>query len=224
MTDQRIPIAEEIGRKRTFVWAIDWPGWCRAGRDAEVASAAVAAVAEQFAPVAALAGLRFPTLDTEAPFDVVESVAGDATTDFGAPSIATASDRRPMDVDEAERLAGLVAAAWTTLDRVAAAAPATLRKGPRGGGRDRDAMLEHVIAADHAYAGKVGVRMPTGSLKDRAAVDRERAAILRALRAPSAGEPLRAGGWLPRYAARRIAWHALDHAWEIEDRADPTGP
>jgi hypothetical protein len=25
--------------------------------------------------------------------------------------------------------------------------------------------------------------------------------------------------WVPRYAVRRSAWHALDHAWEIEDRA-----
>jgi hypothetical protein len=22
----------------------------------------------------------------------------------------------------------------------------------------------------------------------------------------------------PRFAVRRVAWHALDHAWEIEDR------
>ena len=27
-------------------------------------------------------------------------------------------------------------------------------------------------------------------------------------------------GWLPRYAARRIAWHVLDHAWEIEDKSE----
>ena len=27
--------------------------------------------------------------------------------------------------------------------------------------------------------------------------------------------------WPARYAARRIAWHVLDHAWEIEDRSDP---
>ena len=26
-------------------------------------------------------------------------------------------------------------------------------------------------------------------------------------------------GWPHRYAARRIAWHVLDHAWEMEDRA-----
>jgi hypothetical protein len=25
----------------------------------------------------------------------------------------------------------------------------------------------------------------------------------------------------PRYAIRRIAWHVLDHAWEIEDKSDP---
>ncbi|HKA98202.1 MAG TPA: hypothetical protein VKD66_18215 [Streptosporangiaceae bacterium] len=28
-------------------------------------------------------------------------------------------------------------------------------------------------------------------------------------------------GWPARYAARRIAWHALDHAWEMEDRSEP---
>jgi hypothetical protein len=29
--------------------------------------------------------------------------------------------------------------------------------------------------------------------------------------------------WPVRYAARRTAWHALDHAWEIEDRSGPAG-
>jgi hypothetical protein len=35
---------------------------------------------------------------------------------------------------------------------------------------------------------------------------------------PSDGGPLAEKGWPARYAARRIAWHALDHAWEMEDR------
>jgi len=35
------------------------------------------------------------------------------------------------------------------------------------------------------------------------------------------GGPLTEGGWSTRYAARRIAWHALDHAWEMQDRAEP---
>src|SRR5438067_302187 len=29
-------------------------------------------------------------------------------------------------------------------------------------------------------------------------------------------------GWPVRYAARRMAWHVLDHAWEMEDRV-PNG-
>ncbi len=28
-------------------------------------------------------------------------------------------------------------------------------------------------------------------------------------------------GWPPRYAARRMAWHVLDHLWEIEDKSGP---
>ena len=56
---------------------------------------------------------------------------------------------------------------------------------------------------------------------DRAAVEAERAAMLEVLRQPSDGSPLAGRRWTARYAARRIAWHALDHAWEIEDRTDP---
>ena len=28
-----IDVYLEIGKKRTFAGAIDWPGWCRSGRD-----------------------------------------------------------------------------------------------------------------------------------------------------------------------------------------------
>jgi hypothetical protein len=52
---------------------------------------------------------------------------------------------------------------------------------------------------------------------------RLRADVLAALRAARSGEPPGPKGWPPRYAARRIAWHALDHAWEIEDRREPVG-
>ena len=125
---------------------------------------------------------------------------------------------RPTDGAEAERLASLVEAAWTVFDRVAAGAPAVLRKGPRGGGRDRDKMIGHVIEADHAYARELGIRMKEPRFGDRPAMDAERAAVLELLREPSNGGPLADRKWTQRYAARRIAWHALDHAWEIEDR------
>ncbi|MGH2476426.1 MAG: hypothetical protein ACRDIL_14300, partial [Candidatus Limnocylindrales bacterium] len=149
----------------------------------------------------------------------VESVEGGGGTEFGVPSVITKSDRRRTTAKDAERIASLVEAAWVVLDRVAATAPAELRKGPRGGGRDRDKMIGHVIEADHAYAREIGVRLPTPSLGDRAAVDAERAAVLDALRQPSDGSPLADRKWTQRYAARRIAWHALDHAWEMEDRS-----
>ena len=55
-----------------------------------------------------------------------------------------------------------------------------------------------------------------------AAITAMRDDMLRGPRAnPSDGQPLAGRRWLHRYAARRIAWHALDHAWEMEDRAEP---
>ena len=82
-------------------------------------------------------------------------------------------------------------------------------------------MAGHVIEADHAYAREIGLKLPTPSLADRAAVEAERAAVLEVLRQPSDGSPLADRKWTARYAARRIAWHALDHAWEMEDRTEP---
>ncbi len=153
--------------------------------------------------------------------ETIDSVTGGAGTDFGVPSAITDADRRSTTAAEAQRIASLVEAAWVIFDRVVAAAPAELRKGPRGGGRDRDKMAGHVIEADHAYARDIGLKLPTPSLADRAAVEAERAAVLEVLRQPSDGSPLAGRRWTARYAARRIAWHALDHAWEMEDRTEP---
>jgi hypothetical protein len=45
--------------------------------------------------------------------------------------------------------------------------------------------------------------------------------MLAVLRQPSDGSALADRKWTARYAAHRIAWHSLDHAWEIEDRTEP---
>jgi len=124
---------------------------------------------------------------------------------------------------EAERLAALVSAAWAAFDGVVAGAPGALRKGPRGGGRDRDKIVDHVLGAEAAYVRKLGLRLPQPDPNDRAAVTAFRRAIIETLRKPSSGGPLTEKGWPQRYAARRIAWHVLDHAWEIEDRSEPSG-
>lgn len=219
MAKATLDIGEEVAPKKTFVWAIDWPGWCRAGKDRELAIEALVAARGRYAKVARRAGLVLPHVEAD-DLRVVELVAGGGGTEFGVPSTITKLDRRRVTTADAERLASLVEAAWVIFDRVAERSPAELRKGPRGGGRDRDKMIGHVIEADHAYAREIGVRMPEPSYAGRKAVEAERAAVLDALRQTSDGSPLADRKWTPRYAARRIAWHALDHVWEMEDRSD----
>jgi len=209
----------EIGRKRVFASAADWPGWCRSGRGEEQALETLAAYLPRYAPVAERSGVELPPAAADT-FVIVERLPGSGVTDFGAPDKIAACEYDPLSSDDAHRLAALTGAAWATLGDVAASAPARLRKGPRGGGRDRDQIIEHVIGAEAAYARKIGVRQRTPASGDSAAITALRAAITEVLgRASDAAAPL-PGGWPVRYAARRIAWHALDHAWEIEDKSD----
>ena len=146
---------------------------------------------------------------------------GNATTDFGAPAVMPELDRVATTAAQAKRLATLVAATWEALDAVVASAPPTLRKGPRGGGRDRDAVAKHCLAAEVAYARKLGVRHKEPDLADAEAIAAYRADLLAVIGRPAPAEPEEGKGWVLRYAVRRIAWHTLDHAWEIEDKSDP---
>ena len=213
------PIYLEVGRKRVFACTLDWPGWCRSGKSEQEAMEALYQVSTRYSQVAGLAGIPFPAVAAES-FEVVERVPGTGTTDFGAPGEFLTRDAEPLNGEEAKRLAKLVEASWTTLDRVVAEAPAQLRKGPRGGGRDRDEVFEHVVAAEFAYARKLGIRHKQPPEGDADAVSALRNDLLEVISSPSDGRPPIDKGWPPRFAARRIAWHALDHAWEIEDKSD----
>ena len=215
MGTARLAVAIEAGDKKVFASAVDWPGWSRSGKTQEAAIESLLAYAPRYGAAVARAGLELPS---SFDVDVVEEGRGGSGTDFGVPSALTyAADARPVDAAEAERLAWIVEAAWSTLDAVAATAPAELRKGPRGGGRDRDKMVAHVNEADWYYAKEVAIRVLAP--KSRADTEALRAAVLTVLRQASDGSPLAGRKWPLRYAARRIAWHALDHAWEMEDRS-----
>ena len=146
-------------------------------------------------------------------FEVVERLRGDMTTDFGAPSQPAAPERRSLDAAQARRLAALLRAAWTELEEIAARTPEELTKGPRGGGRDRTKMLDHVRDAEYAYARQVAVRLTP----KKASWAELRAALIDAIEGAT-GRPPDEWKWPPAYFARRTAWHALDHAWEMEDR------
>jgi hypothetical protein len=213
----------EVTPERTVASALDWPGWCRAARDEGAALEALAGYAGRYAPVADRAGVSFPSTVT---FDVVQRVPGGPAIAFAAPEcrrpfpqVTAEAERATVIPAAARRLSGLVTAAWAAFEQIAAASPAKLRKGPRGGGRDRDQIIDHVIGAETAYARKLGVKHKQPATGDIAAIEELRAAIAVVLGAPSDGSPLVAGGWTTRYAGRRIAWHMLEHAWEMQDRA-----
>ncbi len=77
-----------------------------------------------------------------------------------------------------------------------------------------------MIGGETAYARKLGVRLKQPAIDDIAAIEELREAIAAVVGAPSDGSPVLPDGWTTRYAARRIAWHVLEHAWEMQDRAD----
>jgi hypothetical protein len=214
-----VPVYLEAGHTRVFACSLDWPGWCRRAKTDQEALDALAEYARRYGVVAKRGGARFPAGVLS--FDVVERMpwrGGKAFSpvDFGALGSAAQRDSEPLTAAQAKRLAALLDAAWGVLDDVVAGAPAELQKGPRGGGRDRDAVFAHVVAAETSYARKLGIRHKEP--QDREGIAALRAGIVAAISAARAGTSAEKG-WLPRYAARRIAWHVLDHAWEIEDRS-----
>jgi hypothetical protein len=211
------PVYIENGAKRVFACSLEWPGLSRVAKTEEAALLALSAYTVRYAPVAARAGADFDS-GPDRGWDVVGRVpTRSAGADFGVPTAVLEGDYRPVRSQEAARAAALLAAGWELFDEVVAAAPEVLRKGPRGGGRDRDAIVDHVAGAEQMFAGRVGFQLPVPGPGDRPVIEANRAAVLDWCRS---GEPRPTAqpGWPPRYAVRRLLWHVLDHAWEIEDR------
>jgi hypothetical protein len=160
--------------------------------------------------------------------EVVERLGGNATTDFGAPDAVPTADTRPVGDAEGERLITLLRAAWAAFDTaVKKGTGFDLRKGPRGGGRDLERIVEHLLGSDGSYVSMIGGRFRRDPAADAATeMQRVRDMAVDAFWSRVRGEPLPEGRrsrklWTPAYYVRRSAWHALDHAWEIEDRVIP---
>lgn len=210
----------ESGKKKTFAAALDWPGWCRSGKDESQAVETLLAYAPRYARALALAGLDFPTPAHILDFTISERLQGSATTDFGAPGGIAQSEFAPFSDSDLDRSVSILRACWQAFDlAVQLAEGRELRKGPRGGGREVDRMIEHLIEADRGYLSRLGWQFKSRN-PNLAAL---RQAMLDALQAAQRGDlpalsPRGLPLWPPRYFIRRAAWHALDHAWEIEDR------
>jgi hypothetical protein len=215
----------EIGKKRTFAGATEWPGWCRSGGDEKSALRALFDYGPRYARALKLSGIEFNIPMDETVFAVSERLEGNATTDFGAPAITPSSDNRSLEAAELQRLQTLLEACWQTFDSVVrSAAGIELRKGPRGGGRELDSIVQHVQESQAAYIARIGGKINKVEAGEAShPLEETRRAILDALAAAARGEAPEQGPhggtrWTPRYFVRRCAWHVLDHAWEIEDR------
>jgi hypothetical protein len=215
----------EVGTKRVFAGAVEWLGWCRTAKTEDAALQALVEYTARYASALGSASRGLPRPKSLSDLQVVQRLKGDATTDFGAPSQPPKADGRPLDAAELKRQIKLWRACQAAFDAAAAAAKGkTLAKGPRGGGRELDAIVAHVFDADGSYLRLIGGKftLPKGQSEAKAMPD-QREAIVEALTASARGEPPAFPRrvdryWSARYFVRRSAWHALDHAWEIEDR------
>ena len=222
----QIEVYLEIGQTRAFAVALDWPGWCRSGRDEVSALQALCDYGPRYARALRTTRLGFRPPSEASDLFVVERLSGNATTNFGAPDLALSRDTKPIDPTESQRWQVILRACWRTFDAaVRAATGKVLSKGPRGGGRDLTKIIQHVRDVDASYLSSLGGKLKPGDEDEPGkALVQIRQAILTTLIAAARGElPARGprGGvrWTPRYFVRRLAWHELDHAWEIEDRA-----
>src|SRR5215211_4630391 len=96
-SSNKIEVYLEVGQKRTFAGALDWPGWCRSGRDKESALQELFEYGARYARVVQTARLGFQKLENASSFVVVERLKGNATTDFGAHSTAPSRDSEPVN-------------------------------------------------------------------------------------------------------------------------------
>jgi len=215
----QLRVTLEIGPKGKKVAAVapDWPGLERGAKTGEAAIERLQSYLPRYAQVAKLAGMdgAFAAITT---VDMVEYYPGTGSTDFWGISFAFSSiDRQDLSSGELERELTLMQACWAFFDDVRLRVSAEMHKGPRGGGRDRDHIVQHTLGTEQDWAAKLGLRTPDGAKLTDEGLRAHRDAYRNAIRAfHSEGKMART--WPLRYLIRHTAFHTLDHAWEMEDK------
>jgi hypothetical protein len=215
-----VRVMVERGNKKAVAVAsaFDWPGWDRSGKSEEEALQVLAAYRPRYAKIAELAGCG-AEFRKAGEMAVVERLKGSGMTDFYGLSYKSAGpEHEPMSDAACERKIALLRASWTYFDDVASRVSADLRKGPRGGGRNRDKIIRHANGAEiHEFAKKVGVNTPLDARERPDDLRAHRDAFCTAIRDYNARRaPART--WTVQFVIRHSAYHMLDHAWEMEDR------
>ena len=206
--------------KRSVAFSLDWPGWSRGAKSPELALEMLESYRGRYRPVAALAGMA-RDFAAAGPLEVVEDRVGTGSTDFWGISFSPSStEHGPMGEAELERGITLLQACWAFFDGVAARVSPEMRKGPRGGGRDRDRIIRHTIRTESEdFAKQVGLRIPEEAALSPDGLRKHRGDYVTAMRAYNAGEvEKRMRSWTLPFLIRHSAFHTLDHAWEMEDK------
>jgi hypothetical protein len=153
----QVDVYLEIGRTRVFAVLPDWPGWCRSGREESSALQSLMDYGPRYASALGSRQIAFLPPASISELAVAGRLAGNATTDFGAPSLTLPGDTLPLPSTELQRYQEILRACWDAFDSAARMATGCeLRKGPRGGGRDLAKVIQHVFDVDVAYLGSLG--------------------------------------------------------------------
>jgi hypothetical protein len=204
--------------KRSVAYAIDWPGWSRSAKTPDKAIDVLEAYRQRYRLIAEIAGFG-AEFAAAGPLIEVDRYTGTGSTDFwGISFAASPGEREEMSEQQLERRLALLQADWAFFDQVAKRVSPGLKKGPRGGGRDRDQIINHTLGWERTgLAVNVGIEYPEGALLDPDVLRQYREDYVEALREHHANVQ-KARKWELSYLIRHSAFHMLDHAWEMEDK------
>ena len=211
-------VEQPIHGKRWVAVAADWPGFERGAKTEDEAVEKLARYVPRYRPVAEARppGRR---AGSQTDVEVIGRYTGTGSTDFWGISFAPSPlDREPFDAPTFDRHVRLLRAAWAEFDETAARVSADLRPGVRGGGRDRDQILRHVLANEgDSFSKRVQARSELEDLLTPGGLAHHRDRFVDAMRDwYEEGKPL--GKWTVPYLLRHSAYHVLDHTWEMQDR------
>jgi hypothetical protein len=206
--------------KRSVAFSLDWPGWSRGAKTADLALETLESYRQRYRPIADLAGMA-REFDAAGPLEIVEDRVGTGSTDFWGISFSPSStEQGPLTEAELDRGIKILKACWAFFDGVAARVSPEMRKGPRGGGRDRNRIIRHTIRTESEdFAKQVGLRIEEEAALSPEGLKQHRETYLAAMRAYNAGKvEKRMRSWTLPFLIRHSAFHTLDHAWEMEDK------
>jgi hypothetical protein len=223
-----IRVMLEIGPKGKKVVAVapDWPGLARGAKTEEAAIERLLSYVPRYAQVAKLAGMEAEfatgTMGTMGSagnvVDVVERYPGTGSTDFWGISFGFSGiDQQAVSAEALERELTLMRACWTFFDGVRSRVSAELQRGPRGGGRDRDRIVRHVLFNEQDWAPRDRPQEDQEAILTEEGLKAHREAYCNAIRELHSQNKM-ARKWPLRYLIRHTAFHTLDHAWEMEDK------